>query len=376
MRRYFICLAATILTACASNPIQKMSLKDAVNFGTAQYSNTPNYAFKSSVRLDSIQLGIADKDGFNAVLNRLFKRMSFDMNGVVDTPNKQYQIIPSYQYKAKNLQMALSFPMVYDGNQQHFLVDVSALDALLGNGDNEGKYSRFDVSQFDINDKGEKILRIIQKYTRSNYDKMQDSAFVELPLNHDDKRMNIVRKIQINANLKNDTFDTTGMIKEVVALIKPADNTSDALIETLAQSEAKSKELIAPNSTQTSVLSFDKEGRIVQAQSSIDMGIKSPPSALANSSGMMQMRANNTKEHAAQAESNLVTDENPVSTRMTATATLSMGDIGHAKILNPPSADNTVDGIENFKSGFLGRTLTDIFEPKNTEETPVIPSAK
>lgn len=374
MHRHYLYFTAAILSACASSPIQTMSLKDAVNFGTDQYYNTPNYAFKSNTHIELFDFGLqgdANKD-ISPIFNRLFKRMSFDMTGVVDTPNKQYQVTPTFQYKAKNLQAALSFPMVYDGKQQHFLIDVSAFDALLGNGDNDGKYSRFDVSKFNVNDKGEKMLSIIQKYTRSNYSEMNNSAFIDLPLNNDDKHMNVVRKIQITAKLKDDAFNTTGMMKEVVGLLKTPDketDDSDAIIKEFSQSEAKSKELINPDSKQTSILSFDKEGRIIQAQVSIDMSMKSATPTLLSDSSIRHMRPSaRKKEYDTRAEANVDANENATSTRMKATTTFSMSDIGHAQLVNPPTADNTVDGIENFKSGFLVKKLTEIFKPKTMDD--------
>ncbi|MGL4768505.1 MAG: hypothetical protein ACRCV6_10580 [Formosimonas sp.] len=345
MQRYFICFSTALLAACATHPIQNMSLKDAVAFGSEQYYNTPNYAFNGSSRVAHVSVqNQSTPTEINALISRLAGRLSFDIDGVVDQPNKLYEFTPRYQYKAKNLQANIVFPMVYDGHNQAFLIDTSALDALVSKPENEGKYSRFDLSSFNANDKGKQLLDVLQKYTSSMYQKMPDAAFSELPLNSEDKNLNVVRKIQIDSRPQDASFDTTGLMKDIFKIIQPSheSQTNDA-----QKAQEKLNEMISPDAKQISILSFDKNGHVIRMQSDLDLTIK--PSSDAPSDNNIRLKTSGS---------------------------FNIHHIGQAKLHNPPSADNTVDGIENFKGSFIGSLFKGFFKPNDDAQEANSPAVE
>jgi hypothetical protein len=356
--RYFTCLTAIALTACASvSPIQTMAAKDAVKLGYDQYFNTPNYAFSATSRINELQIDFphhssnaapSSQNSFNSIFSRLAKRMSFDMTGVIDRTRQQYQLIPITEYKAKNLQVKLAFPMVYDGQQKAFFVDVSAFDGLLGKAENEGKYSRFDLSRFDTQNKGDELIKIIQKSTLSTLDNVQDSNFVELPLTSDDKRMNVVRKIQVTVNLKDASAQSSSLLKDIVELIRPKKAEQSTEETTEMETEIKemtdqTNELLDPKSEQVNVLSFDQAGHIIQSDSTVHVTLKKPvgDSAKNLASGAVNISG---------------------------LTRFNMLDIGKAQLVEPPNADNTVDGLDNVKGSFAGKALASFLGRDNKSD--------
>jgi hypothetical protein len=356
--RYFTCLTAIALTACASvSPIQTMAAKDAVKLGYDQYFNTPNYAFSATSRINELQIDFphhsskaapSSQNSFNSIFSRLAKRMSFDMTGVIDRTRQQYQLIPITEYKAKNLQVKLAFPMVYDGQQKAFFVDVSAFDGLLGKAENEGKYSRFDLSRFDTQNKGDELIKIIQKSTLSKLDNVQDSNFVELPLTSDDKRMNVVRKIQVTVNLKDASAQSSSLLKDIVELIRPKKAEQSTEETTEMETEIKemtdqTNELLDPKSEQVNVLSFDQAGHIIQSDSTVHVTLKKPvgDSAKNLASGAVNISG---------------------------LTRFNMLDIGKAQLVEAPNADNTVDGLDNVKGSFAGKALASFLGRDNKSD--------
>ena len=360
MRRFFIGFTAVFLTACASSPIQTMPLKQAVQFGSDLYYTTPNYAFDSTTRIEEVRLDAPESSelqSFGEAANRLIRRLSFDISGVIDTPNKLYQMTPTYHYKAKNMQASLSIPMVYDANQQSFLADLSAFDVFLSKAEHVDKYSRFDVGSYGVNDKGEKLIGIIQKYTRKNYEDMDNAVFSELPLTSEDRRMNVVRKIQVSDSLKKEALYSTDMMKEIFKIMRPTSNnevlesdevrpaelapsiTDEFRADEYEAARDKASEWLDPNSRHTSVLSFDRQGRIVQSQLLFDVGFNAPKK----------------EESSANAGKGM---------HMKMSSTFNMTSIGQAKLVNPPTRDNTVDGFENLKGSLAGKMFGKLFAPK------------
>ena len=331
--------AALLLTACVSSPIQKMSAKDAVAFGYDQYFDTPNYRFTSQMHLNNFDLGMLGVGGFPSTLNRVVKRMTVNMDGVIDRPNQQYEVIGSLSYKAKNLQANIAFPFVYDGRQKAIFADVSALDDLLANGENENKYSRFDVSHLDVDKKAGGLIDILRKTYKGIYQDLPTASFVELPLSREDRRMDVVRKIQVTSNIKDASTHSYTMFKDLMQWAKPEDASIVGLDEPeLEKAFDETNDLIDPNSTQVEVLGFDKAGRIVQGEATANLSMAIP---------------NGSTDAAKGQKFNI-----------SSTAHIQMSEIGSAKLSNPPTASNTVDGVENFRGGFAGRFLADVLRPQ------------
>jgi hypothetical protein len=183
---------------------------------------------------------------------------------------------------------------------------------------------------------------------------LDNAAFGELPLNSDDKQMKVVRKIQVTEPIKYKPSDTTDMMKEVFGILRPEpqgeSNTDvDKAFEEIPES-AKLNDLIDPSSTLTSVFGFDAQGRIVHARQLTDVGYNSPV-------------GENDKE-------------SRLKVRIKGINTFNMTAIGEAKLIDQPTADNTVDGVEKLKSGLIGKILGKIFKPNESADASATDATK
>ena len=48
---------------------------------------------------------------------------------------------------------------------------------------------------------------------------------------------------------------------------------------------------------------------------------------------------------------------------------MTVTDIGKAKLIDPPTAENSVDGIENLKNSPIGKSFADKFDSTNNDAT-------
>ena len=160
------------LFACAS-PIKNMSPQEAIKFGNNQFYEMPSYRMDMSSKV--VHMGLvssAEEDAeksneaINKYLNFFGKNFIFNGVGVFDTVNDQYQIIPEYGYEAKNVNARIRFPIVLDRKAKALYADLSALDGIVTNLDNAGKYSRFDLSKLPIPEDADKKLEIIRAASR------------------------------------------------------------------------------------------------------------------------------------------------------------------------------------------------------------------
>jgi hypothetical protein len=183
----------------------------------------------------------------------------------------------------------------------------------------------------------------------------------------------VVRKIQVSDTFKEEKLYDVEIMKEMIQIMMPPSKTAKADAEDVDSldppipeishdmdvfdankyEEAKDKaaEWFDPNSKLTSVLSFDKQGRIVQSQLWLDMGINEPK------------------------KDGVHTDE-VSGMRMKMSSTFNMTSIGQAKLVNPPTQDNTVDGIENLKGSLLGKLFDRKKKDDEDEETEVEDAAQ
>ena len=100
--------------------------------------------------------------------------------------------------KPKNVNARIRFPIVLDRKAKAPYADLSALDGIVTNLDNAGKYSRFDLSKLPIpEDADKKLVDVMRKYTNLIFDKIPAEAISEQPLNAEDRKVSAVRKLQL-----------------------------------------------------------------------------------------------------------------------------------------------------------------------------------
>ena len=367
----FACLG---LTACVS-PIQKMPANEALQFGTNQFYEMPSYRMDMSAKL--INMGVtgaksdtdvASTDTFNKYLNFFGKKFIFNGTGIIDTVNDQYQIIPEYGYEAKNINGHIRFPIVLDRKAKLLYTDLSALDGLVTNIDNAGKYSRFDLSKLPIApDADKKLVDIMRKYSYQMLGKIPAERINELPLTAEDRKLNAVRKLQFDLKPQDQIAMFPSMWDEMIdALIPPRKD--NAIGDSAKSSAAKAQEmtedikhnaglvkelgkLFSPESRDQYTVSFNRAGQIVTMRADSNYLIN--PDAM---SGDLNQKSTESAAPKGGFQMHFITD-------MTVT------DIGKAKLIDPPTAENSVDGIENLKNSPIGKSFADKFDSTNNDAT-------
>ncbi len=333
------------LFGCTTPEIQKMSAMDAVKFGNMQFFEMPNYRFDMDAKL--LDLRMADKANdpktanFNKYMNYFGKHLTFGSSGVIDTENQQFQMIPSYGFQSKNANGSIRFPIVYDHKQKLLFADLSALSGLLTDVENEGKYSKFSTANLPIpTDADAKLLQLMRKYATVFYDDLKPEAFVDQPLTDADRARKAIRKIQVTLKPQEALEKFPMMLQDIAGVFtqegqKPFTPLPDTAI---AEMKKELNNMLGENSKDIYSIAFNRAGQIVSmdADSMYEMDFskigKADPTA-----PVMNMRFN---------------------------MNMTVSDIGKAKLIDPPTAENTVDGKENLKGGVFGR----LFAGKSDDE--------
>ena len=333
------------LFGCTTPEIQKMSAMDAVKFGNMQFFEMPNYRFDMDAKL--LDLRMADKANdpktanFNKYMNYFGKHLTFGSSGVIDTENQQFQMIPSYGFQSKNANGSIRFPIVYDHKQKLLFADLSALSGLLTDVENEGKYSKFSTANLPIPaDADAKLLQLMRKYATVFYDDLKPEAFVDQPLTDTDRAQKAVRKIQVTLKPQEALEKFPMMLQDIAGVFtqegqKPFTPLPDTAI---AEMKKELNNMLGENSKDIYSIAFNRAGQIVSmnADSMYEMDFskigKADPTA-----PVMNMRFN---------------------------MNMTVSDIGKAKLIDPPTIENTVDGKENLKGGVFGR----LFAGKSDDE--------
>ena len=341
----FILGLSVSLFGCATPEIQKMSAIDAVKFGNTQFFEMPNYRFDMDAKL--LDLRVTDKASdpksirFNKYMNYFGKHLTFGSSGVIDTENQQFQMIPSYGFESKNAKGSIRFPIVYDHKQKILFADLSALSGLITDVENEGKYSKFSTANLPIPaDADVKLVQLMRKYATVFYDDLKPEAFVDQPLTDTDRAQKAVRKIQVTIKPQ-EALEKLPMILQDIAGVftpvghKPSTSLPDAVISQMKEEMSK---VLGENSKDVYSIAFNRAGQIVSmnADSVYEMDLSKAGKTDA-SAPVMNMRFN---------------------------VNMNVSDIGTAKLIDPPTVENTVDGKENFKGGLLGG----LFAGKSDEE--------
>ena len=341
----FILGLSVSLFGCATPEIQKMSAIDAVKFGNTQFFEMPNYRFDMDAKL--LDLRVTDKASdpksirFNKYMNYFGKHLTFGSSGVIDTENQQFQMIPSYGFESKNAKGSIRFPIVYDHKQKILFADLSALSGLITDVENEGKYSKFSTANLPIPaDADVKLVQLMRKYATVFYDDLKPEAFVDQPLTDTDRAQKAVRKIQVTIKPQEALEKLPMMLQDIAGVFtpegqKPSTSLPDAVISQMKEEMSK---VLGENSKDVYSIAFNRAGQIVSmnADSVYEMDLSKAGKTDA-SAPVMNMRFN---------------------------VNMNVSDIGTAKLIDPPTVENTVDGKENFKDGLLGG----LFAGKSDEE--------
>ncbi len=341
----FILGLSVSLFGCATPEIQKMSAIDAVKFGNTQFFEMPNYRFDMDAKL--LDLRVTDKASdpksirFNKYMNHFGKHLTFGSSGVIDTENQQFQMIPSYGFESKNAKGSIRFPIVYDHKQKILFADLSALSGLITDVENEGKYSKFSTANLPIPaDADVKLVQLMRKYATVFYDDLKPEAFVDQPLTDTDRAQKAVRKIQVTIKPQEALEKLPMMLQDIAGVFtpegqKPSTSLPDAVISQMKEEMSK---VLGENSKDVYSIAFNRAGQIVSmnADSVYEMDLSKAGKTDA-SAPVMNMRFN---------------------------VNMNVSDIGTAKLIDPPTVENTVDGKENFKGGLLGG----LFAGKSDEE--------
>ena len=341
----FILGLSVSLFGCATPEIQKMSAIDAVKFGNTQFFEMPSYRFDMNAKLLNIQFADKTNDpktaSFNKYMNYFGKHLTFGSSGVIDTENQQFQMIPSYGFESKNAKGSIRFPIVYDHKQKILFADLSALSGLITDVENEGKYSKFSTANLPIPaDADVKLVQLMRKYATVFYDDLKPEAFVDQPLTDTDRAQKAVRKIQVTIKPQEALEKLPMMLQDIAGVFtpegqKPSTSLPDAVISQMKEEMSK---VLGENSKDVYSIAFNRAGQIVSmnADSVYEMDLSKAGKTDA-SAPVMNMRFN---------------------------VNMNVSDIGTAKLIDPPTVENTVDGKENFKGGLLGG----LFAGKSDEE--------
>ena len=341
----FILGLSVSLFGCATPEIQKMSAIDAVKFGNTQFFEMPSYRFDMNAKLLNIQFADKTNDpktaSFNKYMNYFGKHLTFGSSGVINTENQQFQMIPSYGFQSKNANGSIRFPIVYDHKQKLLFADLSALSGLLTDVENEGKYSKFSTANLPIPaDADVKLVQLMRKYATVFYDDLKPEAFVDQPLTDTDRAQKAVRKIQVTIKPQEALEKLPMMLQDIAGVFtpegqKPSTSLPDSVISQMKEEMSK---VLGENSKDVYSIAFNRAGQIVSmnADSVYEMDLSKAGKTDA-SAPVMNMRFN---------------------------VNMNVSDIGTAKLIDPPTVENTVDGKENFKGGLLGG----LFAGKSDEE--------
>lgn len=341
------------LFACAS-PIQTMSARDALKFGTNQFYEMPSYRMDMSAKV--VQLGIVgmntddtfkESETFNKYMNFFGKKFIFSGTGVFDTVNDQYQIIPEYGYEAKNLNAHIRFPIVLDRKAKLFYADLSALDGIVTNLDNAGKYSRFDLSKLPIPEGSDKkLVDVIRKYSNLMLDKVPVESITEQPLTAEDRKLRAVRKLQLTLKPQEQIALFPDMMDEMIGVFAPSANKESAEFKQDADKfKTEIAKLLSPESRDLYTLTFNRAGQIVAMKADSNYLI-TPPNVDEDLMAHTDPADATPTDRATQKgfQMHFVTD-------------MTVRDIGNAKLIDPPTADNSVDGMENLRNSPIGKSF-------------------
>ena len=159
-------------------------------------------------QLEKLQSERPDAPSMNSIIAMLqgyLKGYRIDYQGVVDLRQRKIELQPKLVYQAHNTDMSISFPLLFDLEQQQLYADLGALAFLVTNPAHNGKYTRFDLSQTaaksDKTIDSQKIYQLARQSIQAKYQLAQPSDFQELSLSAVEQQAGAVRKIKLSLPL-------------------------------------------------------------------------------------------------------------------------------------------------------------------------------
>lgn len=352
-------VACASLFACAS-PIKNMPPHEAIQFGNNQFYEIPSYRMDMSSKLINMSINgaqsekeIKEAEIFNKYFNFFGKSFIFNGTGIFDNVNDQYQIIPEYGYKAKNINASIRFPIILDRKAKALYADLSALDGIATNLNNVGKYSRFDLSKLPIPEGADKkLVDIMRKYTNLIFDKVPADAISEQPLNAEDRKVNAVRKLQLTIKPTDQLSLYPEMLNEMAAIVFPnPDKTQENVKQDTDKLSQEMSKLFSPESRDLYTIAFNRAGQIVSMKADSNYIINPKTDEHKHNELNSSAETNNPPKDGFQLH--FITD-------------MLISDIGKAKLIDPPTVENSADGMENIKHSPLSKLF--LGKHDNTED--------
>ena len=129
------------------------------------------------------------------------KRYQVNYKGVVDLRHGQMSLSPEIRYEARNMAGYVQVPLVLDLRHAHLYADLSALSPWLVQVQNDGKYSRFDLSAYKDKVDFKQLLEVIKQTTWASYQLPKAQQFQEASLTAQERKQGAVRKVELSQPL-------------------------------------------------------------------------------------------------------------------------------------------------------------------------------
>lgn len=299
------------------------------------------------------------------------KRYRINYQGTLDLRHGQIALRPEMRYEASNMAGYVRVPLVLDVRQAHLYADLSALSPWLVQVQNDGKYSRFDLSPYKDKVDFKQVFEVIKQTTQASYQLPKAQQFKDISLTAAEKKQGAVRKVEfsqpvahriadvatflsLNQNSLKQIIKTKAADPEQVNNQPPASQqqplqliSADAASKLMTQNPETYQhilqmveEKIDPASSLKQVILLDNKGRVIESGALYDLVFK--PS----SKGQFSMQLSHQ---------------------------LNFANYGRAEVAFKPNASNWVDAKANMQDTLLGG-LVSIFSKKSLGTDDVLKS--
>ena len=290
------------------------------------------------------------------------KRYRINYQGTLDLRHGQIALSPEMRYEASNMAGYVRVPLVLDVRQAHLYADLSALSPWLVQVQNDGKYSRFDLSPYKDKADFKQLFEVLKQTTQASYQLPKAQQFKDISLTAAEKKQGAVRKVEFSQPVAHRIADVATflslnqnslkqIIKTKTADPEQANNqppasqqqplqliSADAASQLMTQNPETYQhilqmveEKIDPASTLKQIILLDNKGRVIESGALYDLVFK--PS----SKGQFSMQLSHQ---------------------------LNFTNYGRAEVAFKPNASNWVDAKANMQDTLLGG-LVSIFSKKS-----------
>lgn len=400
-----ICSSA-LFTGCLSRPSKiEQSPQHAVISAYQQLYSTPNYQFEGQFKINQLafnrdpkvlqavnkdadatddlateepEIESSEQHNSKSKLGRLggmktdkliddllytyAKRYQVNYKGTVDLRHGQIALSPEMRYEARNMAGYVQVPLVLDLRHAHLYADLSALSPWLVQVQNDGKYSRFDLSAYKDKVDAKQLLEVLKQTTQASYQLPKSQQFQEMNLSAQERQQGAVRKVEFGQPLAHRMADVATflslnqnslkhILKDKAAI---TDQTGDAApskkqppVELISAEAARQlmaqnpdtyqhilqmvEEKIDPESRLKQVILLDNKGRVLDSSAVYDLVFK--PS----SKGQLSMQLSHH---------------------------IRFANYGRAEVAFKPNASNWIDAKANMQDTLFGGLMS-IFSKKS-----------